>query len=431
MGQVRRRLILPKLHLCKSISIAMSFLGGAECSTAGNPLTQFTKHVQSDNSLQRDRLVGRGSGGLEEGMRSRMAPNGSDQMMNDFMHQSGQLPQPFAMEQLRQDLPNLQNMTRRSPSPGWAAEFDPGEQARMEAAFASSKMGTAPQRPSAFSPQEFARFQQPSPRTASPITQTTDKGKGRMVELDDANWEAQFKELETRHDNLSEQANQAMEKELEEIDRQMTEDAADFDNAFSSEDYAAWDQFDSTMGLGTHNPFEREPMLGDYMFEAQNPYLEVDESEKTAFEYGKEILEAHGNLSLAALAFEAAVQKDQSHVEAWVLLGAAQAQNEKEAPAIRALETAVRLDPNNLDALMSLAVSYTNEGYDSTAYRTLERWLSVKYPHIHPPQDLSDGANIGFTDRALLHAKVVKLFIKAAQLSPSGEKMDPDGQVGL
>ncbi len=58
----------------------MSFLGGAECSTAGNPLTQFTKHVQSDNSLQRDRLVGRGSGGLEEGMRSRMAPNGSDQV---------------------------------------------------------------------------------------------------------------------------------------------------------------------------------------------------------------------------------------------------------------------------------------------------------------------------------------------------------------
>ncbi|KIW56819.1 hypothetical protein PV05_05440 [Exophiala xenobiotica] len=443
----------------------MSFLGGAECSTAGNPLTQFTKHVQSDNSLQRDRLVGRGSGGLEEGMRSRMAPNGSDQMMNDFMHQSGQLPQPFAMEQLRQDLPNLQNMTRRSPSPGWAAEFDPGEQARMEAAFANSKMGTAPQRPGAFSPQEFARFQQSSPRTASPVTQTpsiyrpmgpgymnggmgmgmnygaqymqhqpdqiTDKGKGRMVELDDANWEAQFKELESQHDNLSEQANQAMEKELEEIDRQMTEDAADFENAFSSEDYAAWDQFDSTMGLGTHNPFEREPMLGDYMFEPQNPYLEVDESEKTAFEYGKEILEAHGNLSLAALAFEAAVQKDQSHVEAWVLLGAAQAQNEKEAPAIRALETAVRLDPNNLDALMSLAVSYTNEGYDSTAYRTLERWLSVKYPHIHPPEDLSDGANIGFTDRALLHAKVVKLFIKAAQLSPSGEKMDPDVQVGL
>lgn len=47
----------------------MSFLGGAECSTAGNPLSQFTKHVQDDKSLQRDRLVGRAPGGLQ-GMRS-------------------------------------------------------------------------------------------------------------------------------------------------------------------------------------------------------------------------------------------------------------------------------------------------------------------------------------------------------------------------
>lgn len=53
----------------------MSFLGGAECSTAGNPLSQFTKHVQDDKSLQRDRLVGRGPGGLQ-GMRS-ISMNGS------------------------------------------------------------------------------------------------------------------------------------------------------------------------------------------------------------------------------------------------------------------------------------------------------------------------------------------------------------------
>jgi hypothetical protein len=58
----------------------MSFLGGAECSTAANPLTQFKNHVQNDNTLQRDRLVGRGPGGLEESMRARMAPNGSDQV---------------------------------------------------------------------------------------------------------------------------------------------------------------------------------------------------------------------------------------------------------------------------------------------------------------------------------------------------------------
>ena len=48
----------------------MSFLGGAECSTAGNPLSQFTKHVHDDKTLQRDRLVGRGPGGSMQGMRS-------------------------------------------------------------------------------------------------------------------------------------------------------------------------------------------------------------------------------------------------------------------------------------------------------------------------------------------------------------------------
>lgn len=35
----------------------MSFMGGAECSTGRNPLAQFTKHVSSDKSLQRDRMA--------------------------------------------------------------------------------------------------------------------------------------------------------------------------------------------------------------------------------------------------------------------------------------------------------------------------------------------------------------------------------------
>jgi hypothetical protein len=61
------------------ISSTMSFLGGAECSTAGNPLTQFTKHVQDDKSLHRDRLVGRGPG-MQEGMRSRGMMGGQDQV---------------------------------------------------------------------------------------------------------------------------------------------------------------------------------------------------------------------------------------------------------------------------------------------------------------------------------------------------------------
>jgi peroxin-5 len=407
------------------------------------------------------------------------------QMLNDFMQQPGPGSQPFAMDELRHNLP--QSMARRTPSPGWATEFDPGQPARMEAAFPSM----APQRPAGFNPQEFTRFQTASPpsthQKSTPVNQTSSymngyqqpigymggmgmgmgynsmqmqnvdtsqsKGKGKVVELDEKHWEQQFAELD--QDNLSEQANQAMEQELEEVDRsvrpktdrygdfesiwdgiqaehdsrQMTEDV-DFDNVFSNEDLAAWENFDSTLGMGA-NSWGREPMLGEYMFEASNPFLENSEASRSAFDQGVEILRTHGNLSLAALAFEAAVQQNPNHVEAWTLLGSAQAQNEKESPAIRALEKAIQLDPNNLDALMGLAVSYTNEGYETTAYRTLERWLSVKYPHVHPPDQISDASDVGFTEQAILHEKVTNLFIKAAQLSPSGELMDPDVQVGL
>jgi peroxin-5 len=496
----------------------MAFLGGAECSTAGNPLTQFTKHVQNDNTLQRDRLVGRGPSGLGESIRRSGPLNGSDQvsrrglcvghtvnhvqMMNEFLQHPG-APPPFAMDQLRRDLPALHTPVQRTPSPGWAAEYDPGEQARMEAAFQSSQMGGM--KTNAFNPAEFSRFQQQnninSHRTTSPITHTppalngyqrpmgyfggmgmdmgmnmpsyggmdmqqplervsNGKGKARMVELDDSNWEAQFAEMELSHhdqDTLSEKANMAMEAELNDIDRsvesetnylgdfesvwrgveaeqasrQMADDGT-FDNTFSSEDFAAWENFDSSLGVGAHaNPFERDPVLGDYMFESSNPFLENPNNSLSAFDQGVQILHDHGNLSLAALAFEAAVQQNPSHVEAWTLLGSAQAQNEKESPAIRALERALALDPTNLSALMGLAVSYTNEGYDSAAYRTLERWLSVKYPQIHPPDQVSEATDIGFSDRAILHERVTNLFIRAAQLSPSGEQMDPDVQVGL
>jgi peroxin-5 len=170
-----------------------------------------------------------------------------------------------------------------------------------------------------------------------------------------------------------------------------------------------------------------DPPVEEYLFEEENIFRD----QSNPFEEGVRIMSEGGNLSLAALAFEAAVRKDPEHVEAWVQLGSAQAQNEKEEAAIRALEHAMKLDPNNLAALMGLAVSYTNEGYDSTAYRTLERWLSVRYPQIIGPSDLSSAADMGFTDRAQLHQRVTDLFIRAAQLSPNGASMDPDVQVGL
>ncbi|KAK7533677.1 hypothetical protein BKA81DRAFT_308213 [Phyllosticta paracitricarpa] len=483
----------------------MSFLGGPECSTGSNPLGQFTKHMQDDKSLQRDRLVGRVPGPMQEGMRSQALGNGQDhltcpmQMMDDFIREHPQLPQagspaPFAMEQMRRELDQVSH--QRNGSSGWAAEFDVGR----EAARADPTFHNAP--PAGFSAAEFATFQHMASngpaRTASPATSGPShmagyqrpfgygmglgmrmggmgvgmgpgmmngqfgpqahadqdvKGKSRMVELDEHDWEAQFAELESSGQQdpeaLDREANAAMEAELKDIDRSVlteTNEFGDFESiwrgiqaetagaralAAEDEEFAKnmhvgdLDQWEGVDMLNTHSSL-RDPYVGDYLFEQNNPF----KSATDPFAHGIAILLHGGNLSLAALAFEAAVQKDPQHVEAWTKLGAAQAQNEKESPAIRALEQALKLDPSNLEALMGLAVSYTNEGYDSTAYRALERWLATKYPQL-VDQPLSAPADVGFTDRILLHEKVTNLFIAAAQLSPSGEQMDPDVQVGL
>ncbi|KAL2037287.1 hypothetical protein N7G274_009976 [Stereocaulon virgatum] len=451
----------------------MSFLGGAECSTAANPLSQFTKHVQDDKSLQRDRLVGSGPAGLQESFRSQQTGSGQDEMMQNFLQQNGHLsqdiPQPFAMEQLRRDLDGYRTNSPRMHSPGWAAEFDPAEQARMEAVFQAPKAGGFV--PAGFTPADFQRFQQmertSTGRVGSPISpapmgingyrrpmgmgygmnmgmnimspglgqpsaqqfhaNSTGKGKGRMTELDDKNWEEQFAQMDAAEQrDLDAEANAAMERELNDMDRSMMGDeqfGMHLGDEVPLRDFETWDNFDSHF----HERW-RDPQLGNYLFEEDNPFTSTT---KDPYNEGMKIIEEGGNLSLAALAFEAAVQKDPQHVQAWCQLGSAQAQNEKESPAIRALEQALKLDPSNLSALMGLAISYTNEGYDSTAYRTLERWLSTKYPQIISPNHRSLEGDLGFTDRHTLHEKVTNLFIRAAQLSPDGEHMDPDVQVGL
>ena len=428
--------------------------------------------------------------------------------MQEFLHQNGQIPQdmpqPFAMEQLRRDLDGYRIHSPSEASP-WTSEFDVAEQAHLEAAFRkkdpafegqvfkqnashsftgeyrtflqNSRSDVAQgtyQRPSGMNgfqrpmglaygtnigmmgslhgPSQFQR------RQSDQIIQG--KGKGRMVELDERDWEKQFAEMENvgaDQRDLDAEANRAMEDELDAMDRSVnteTNHVGDFESIWrgieaetranldrtlnGEQDFSEagmhmgeeiplssldnWDGFDSQF----QDAF-RDPQLGNYLFETDNPFSAT----KNPFDEGLKIMREGGNLSLAALAFEAAVQQNPEHSQAWYQLGSAQAQNEKEAPAIRALEQCLKLDPDNSPALMGLAISYTNEGYDSTAYRTLERWLATKYPQIVGSDELTSDNDYGFTERNVLHEKVTDLFIKAAQLSPNGEQMDPDVQVGL
>ncbi len=418
-------------------------------------------------------------------------------MMANFIQQSGQLPhdmpQPFVMEQMRRDLDDYRTTFARTRSPGWAAEFDPAGKSQLNPAFQTPKTGGLV--PAGFTPAAFQKFQQMerigSPRVSNSMShmpmamngyqrpmgrgygpgmqnmryqdssiqrrpseqQVNGKGKGRMIELDDKDWEQQFNEMDVAGQrDLDAEANAAIEGELNDMDRSVlseTNEYGDFESvwrgiqaetaaarsAMDDEQYGIhmgddipintfdqWDNFDSNFQDGYRNPD-----LSEYLFQEDNPFA----TSKDPFEQGLIIMNEGGNLSLAALAFEAAAQKDPQHVQAWCQLGSAQAQNEKESPAIRALEQALKIDSSNLPALMGLAISYTNEGYDSIAYRTLERWLATKYPQIISSNDLAPESELGFTDRHVLHEKVTELFIRAAQLSPDGEHMDPDVQVGL
>jgi peroxin-5 len=412
-------------------------------------------------------------------------------MMNGFLQQNGRLPDmPLeGMGQIRLDPPSHGvHLRANSTSPSWANEFQHNPQTAMEAAF-KVPQGTQ------FSPEDYVRFQQMTGQAnasrSSPMPSgmayqrpmmgmgmmgnmgmsnmgmnygmmhnhaggfasesMVDKGKGKLVELDDQQWEEQFKQLELHDKQVQEQDEAAaLEPELNKLDEQILESETNYgdfesiwkgiqaERAAAKEalDEDEWvdqlgnpewtDRFGDWDGLA-NNRLTGDPQVEDYLFEDDNLFKDT----ANPFEEGMRILDEGGNLSLAALAFEAAIQKDPTHVEAWVQLGIAQAQNEKETAAIRALEQAKKLDPNNPTALMTLAVSYTNEGYDSTAYRTLERWLSVRYPSIISPAELSPATELGFTDRQQLHDKVTNLFIEAARLSPDGVHMDPDVQVGL
>ncbi|KAK0628516.1 hypothetical protein B0T17DRAFT_488701 [Bombardia bombarda] len=488
----------------------MSFMGGAECSTAGNPLSQFTKHIQDDKSLQHDRLVGRGPNGSMGGFRTQSRATPQDEMMNGFMHQTPDMPLeqqgpiPMGHGHVHIDPNHAVHLRANSTLPTWAGDFQ-STQAAMEAAF-NVPPGTQ------FNPDEFSKFQQMNAPGASssragvmpgvmaqpqmpmmgagagmmgmsggygmmqrPMYQPMSsmygpqmpqqqyqpqqqqelegKGKDKVVELDDTKWEEQFAQMEL-HDQKAREPMMddealAMEPELNAMDEKLVHSETGYGDLESiwrgiqaeqdamkgldAEDDRA--RFDSSHFGGdavgdwglTNSRIGADPSIEDYLFEEENLF----QDQANPFEEGVRIMSEGGNLSLAALAFEAAVQKNPDHVDAWVYLGSAQAQNEKEEAAIRALEHAMKLDPNNLPALMGLAVSYTNEGYDSTAYRTLERWLSVKYPQVIAPQDLSSAAELGFTDRAQLHERVTHLFLNAARLAPDGDRMDPDVQVGL
>lgn len=244
----------------------MSFLGGPECSTGANPLAQFQKQTSADTSLQRDRLTGRPNqqaGGFRSGQHHRP----DDAAFQDFAQQGPRMGEmlpneAFHFEQLRREAEHLERTGSGAGGAGggWASEFAerPDFAAEKFAGYGGGGAGGA------FSPQDFAQFRQAQMPTAQRATSPTfqqqsmfarssmygggfgmqrpmmygggfapqpqhqqeyeGKGKGRVQELSDTDWEKQFEELSTADkeadlDQLDKAAQEAIERELNQQDR--------------------------------------------------------------------------------------------------------------------------------------------------------------------------------------------------------------------
>lgn len=272
------------------------------------------------------------------------------------------------------------------------------------------------------------------PMSQQALQQAPQQTQQQPAESTAVDWDSQFKEVE-RSQSPEIQVDDKYQATFQEVWDNLQDDA--LENDFISQQYedfkaskreplpadmAQW-QKDFDKYVSTRLQF------GDYVFEKKerNQFLDMDQD---PYEIGLQLMENGAKLSEAALAFEAAIQMNENHVDAWLKLGEVQTQNEKEIAGITALEKCLELNSENSEALMTLAISYINEGYDNAAFATLERWISTKYPQL-TEKATAQNPKILDEDRYSLSKRVTELFIKAAQLSPDHASMDPDVQLGL
>ncbi|KAK3104843.1 hypothetical protein FSP39_011457 [Pinctada imbricata] len=215
-------------------------------------------------------------------------------------------------------------------------------------------------------------------------------------------WEEEFAEMVGRREANDEDFWEKLQKHWEDVDRETSED-----------------------GHPWLTEFEQTDPYKEYHFEEDNPLLDHPDPFQAGIEKLKE-----GDIPNAVLLFEAAVQKDPQHAQAWQYLGTTQAENEQEPEAIAALKKCLELDAGNLTALMSLATSYTNESLASHACHALKSWLknNPKYTDL-VPETLNEAPKITSYVSSNEHNEVKDLYIAAARLSP--QEIDADVQSGL
>lgn len=391
-----------------------SMLSGAECSTSNNTLSQFLKHTQADRSLQQDGMHPAQPGGAQRpGFRTR--PAGAAPEMEAFLHQApggsqfdmhamraevdalraGPAPGPAAHKAMPPSAPSAwaHEMRAEGAPPAQAAGAGWSEQFHAQSPASAHAQGAAPVRAS-------EPWQAPRGRTMNlPFHGGMGMGMGmgmnmnmnmgmrppvhamqapathepvseRVVQLDDAQWEEQFRKLEESAAAQEQEAkgknkdaaplseeDRAAEQELREMQERLGPTFRDANPRFEelwnalkepsmhakNEDLAKWEEqlmqaiaeedpsqsthpggglgpgalgLHETDGLGeaegslrnTLNEVDEHgfPVLGDYSYAQDNPFAQ----HPTPYAEGMRMLEQNGSLTDAALLFEVATQRD-------------------------------------------------------------------------------------------------------------------------
>ncbi|KAJ3803231.1 hypothetical protein GGU11DRAFT_834398 [Lentinula aff. detonsa] len=177
------------------------------------------------------------------------------------------------------------------------------------------------------------------------------------------------------------------------------------------------------------------PILREYVFDANNKYLDPSTSTSSPLADAKALLEQNGSLSEASLLLEAAIQKGdlgEGGYEAWILLGETKNMDEHEEAGMCALTEGVkRAEAAGASGagMMSLAISFTNESMDRASHVMLLRWLRARFPDFPVSEEIVRSMS---THSAWdTHTKLSDLYLNLARQQHSQGIVDSDVQIGL
>lgn len=470
--------------------MAMRNLVDGECGGA-NSLMKLTTHFTQDRGLRQEGLIP-GRPGLRQQISRPITDATEAELVDEFLgsQRVAMAPQTFHMGSLLQEMREIEEsevkfVPQRGPAIAELAATDPG-------GWAEEYLLTENERPQAEWSNEFLKeipgqvVQAPpvNRKWAEEYLEHTENRAWEASEkeiLDDTKWIDDFQNQQG-DDELAKTANEFLStvsdptltnsefmkfvkkigdgdikiKDNEVIEKTLDEKSEEWAHEFTQnfqgkslvdkweEEFTSekeitdedfwerlqkhWEEVDQS-GHDGHpwlTEFEQSEPFKEYKFEEENPLL----NHPDPFQAGLEKLQ-QGDIPNAVLLFEAAVQKDETHAEAWQYLGTTQAENEQEPAAIAAINKCLELNPDNLTALMSLAVSYTNESLASHACHTLKLWLknNPKYAQLVPEPVEREAKATSYVSSSE-HKTVQDLYIKAVHLMPQGD-IDADVQCGL